>query len=500
MSPTVKTLLMSIITAAMAMLAAYFYPWPETIVQSEIVGKPLFKDFASEKAKKLMITRYDQQSGQLKSIEVQLSSTGWVLPDYRNYPVTNANQNGVAVNAFEDCTVLLEEVDDLERHGDYGVVDPTQYKTVADKSTLGAKVTVFGGTGGELASMIVGKTVKDSRPDEFGAIQHYVTLPGKSPVYVVDINPRAFPADFDRWVNPNLLSIPFNAQKLNAVITNVEYPPENFENKQPQLIYRIRLKGNATVPNRNLNTELASGKLSVAQFELGNDSNQFVQATPPEIDPKTWSEFNLMLRRIRFSSVKRKNKEVTEAFSNPDPAKGSKPFGGLESVGFKFKNYANGMPQFDCSTGHVSFEFQNGARLQMLLGTIALETTTDQNELNRHVMFTGEFDDTLLPTLPPKPADDASEDDKKAYLRAEKDRNRIADECKEFIELFNDQHASWVYLVPETVCDRFVPEIDITQASGKDKASEDSDNPATAEAKQDPTPSAPADDDTSKKD
>ena len=502
MTPILKTFVFALIAAGTSLVAAFYYPWPEVVEQSEIVGQPLFKNLTNEKIKKLEILRFNQQSGQLDSIQIQLSKDGWVLPRFKNFPVTNASQNGVTINSFDNRTVLLEETDDSGRHAEYGVVDPSQYKSVTDRSTLGLKIRAMGDSGNELASMIVGKTVQESRPNEFGELQHYVVLPGKPAVYVVNLNPRAFPTEFDRWVDPNLFSIPFGPIPLKIQITHALQPPEDFGKKEPQRIYRVRLNGNTTNPDVNIQREAASSQLELVQLELpGSDGKFTVVEKVPEFPVTTWNDLNLTLRRTRFTSVKKKTDELAKMFSQPKEDDGTDLLESLRAVGFNHQGFANGMHQFQSSKGQIELLFERGVRFRLMLGTLALETTTDQNELNRHVMLTAEFDEKLMPKLSEEPTN-GTEEEKKKYLRDVKTREEMAKQSKELVASFNDRHASWVYLVPETICNRLVPDLDVAEADDPTPENDDPtpENDDPTPENDDPTPenddSAPKKDDS----
>ncbi|MEL7498559.1 MAG: DUF4340 domain-containing protein [Planctomycetota bacterium] len=488
MSQNLKTIIMALFTVGLAMTAAYYYPWPEAIAESEVVGQPLFKDYEIQKARKLKIISFNEDTSKLESVEIRWKGDTWVLPDHKYFPVTNAGQNSVAVSAMVEREILQEVTDEQEMHREYGVVDPAMFSTIADKSALGTKVIVEDGTGDILANVIVGKPLKESNINQLGEIQHYVSIPGQPKVYVINLNPRAFPTDFSRWVDPNLFGLRDIPLPLNIEVTSERIAPDDF-GKEPERIYRVSLQGPTQEP------------LNVTSFEVANKDGQFVDAVPIDTYVPQWKLLGDTIRRVSFSDVRKKTKALAKKFLDESESGQADDFEGLKEVGFMFTGINNGMPQFQSSDGRMELKFESGVRFKLLLGSIAAETTADQTELNRYVMLLGEFDESLLPELPEKP-DAADESETKVYLRKVKDREEMSVESKNLIASFNERHADWVYLVSESVCNQLVPDLDISTVKPVVETASENDEDQTADPgeseKQDsPEADAPKDQDES---
>jgi len=58
-SPFVKTLIFALLAVVVSGVAAAFYPWPERVVESEMVGKPLFESYDTSAVFKIRILKFD---------------------------------------------------------------------------------------------------------------------------------------------------------------------------------------------------------------------------------------------------------------------------------------------------------------------------------------------------------------------------------------------------------------------------------------------------------
>lgn len=473
MSPTIKTLVMLVVAAAMAAYASSTYPWPETVVQSEQVGKPLFEDFEAGKVRKLKIVRFNDDKSQLEPIEIRLKAETWVLPAFKNFPVSNNNQKDVAINSLVEKEVLFEQTDEQEKHREFGVVDPGLYQTIPDRSALGTKVIFEDGTGNVLANLIVGKIVKNSKPNEIGEVQHYVTIPGQPAVYIIDLNPRAFTTDFQNWINPNLLSVFREQVVLDVEATSVQINPDDFGKKDPAKLYRVYLEGSTT------------DKLSLKSIEVGNKEGKFQNAELTTAFDQNWKTLGENLRFIFFGDIRKKAKDLAAAFRKPTADMGPETYAALTNFGFFFKQMKNGTPQFETSNGQIRLQYVNGIRVRMLMGAVSTETARDQDDLNRYVMFTGEYDDSLLPPPPEKPVEGANDAEQRDYLAKVKQRGELVTAAKAFADSFNDTHADWVYLVSDSLCNKLLPEIDTTEVVLIEDQKTQADNEKTTAPKQD---------------
>ncbi len=178
---------------------------PETENPTEsIVGQPLFPAFTDPlSASILRITTYNEEQSELAKFEVAKDeATGvWSLPSRNNYPADAAEQMKDAANALVNLKVLDIQTDDPTLHSELGVVEPNAESLEAGDEGVGRMVLLKGQNNTTLASIIIGKPVKDREG------QRYVRVPGQDPVYVVAINDKPLSTNFADWIEKDLLQL-----------------------------------------------------------------------------------------------------------------------------------------------------------------------------------------------------------------------------------------------------------------------------------------------------
>ena len=220
-SPVTKTLIMIVMAAVTSAAAAYFYPWPEVIKKSALVGSPLFEAYDSTNVRSIQVVKYDDDSSNLDQIRLERNGEKWVIPSKRKYVADNTPQISLAANSLSECIVLEERTDLQQDYLQYGVVDPSDFANTPNKSALGSKIILEDRDRKELASLIVGKPLKDG-------LKHFVRIPGQPTVYVVEFNPRAINTDFKSWVNPNLFQISRQMPITRIVIEDYKIDQKEF--------------------------------------------------------------------------------------------------------------------------------------------------------------------------------------------------------------------------------------------------------------------------------
>jgi hypothetical protein len=79
-SPTQITLIMGVLAAVVSAVAAFFYPWPEPVVENDMVDKPLFEEFDASSVRSISITKFDADRNQLDRMDLRRSGEKWLIP------------------------------------------------------------------------------------------------------------------------------------------------------------------------------------------------------------------------------------------------------------------------------------------------------------------------------------------------------------------------------------------------------------------------------------
>jgi hypothetical protein len=204
MKPLIKTAVMGLVAIATTLTAAAFYPWPEPVIESEMVGKPLFEPFDTSTVRSISIVRYNSDRSALERFQVRRKGEKWIIPAHKNYVADNVNQISATAGALSG-NVLENTSSDQKDHVDFGVVDPLESESTTNRSSLGTKIVLKDRNQRELGSLIVGSRVgNQSAVDQQ---RRFVRVPGQPHVYEMEINPAALKTDFTRWVSSNLLQL-----------------------------------------------------------------------------------------------------------------------------------------------------------------------------------------------------------------------------------------------------------------------------------------------------
>ena len=456
MKPIVQTSVMAIVAAATSLVAAYFYPWPETVVQSEIVGQPLFEPYQSLKVKTVRLQRYNPETSQLEQLEIRRRGEQWVMPAYQNFTAIFAPQIGLTVNSLIEKTVLEERTDQQQDHLKYGVIDPTLYESMPNRSALGTKIILEDANREVLGNLIVGSPVGEGRPNERGERKHFVCIPGQPNVYVVEFNPQALATDFRAWADPNLFAL--SAQPEEAIrvleVSNSRQTPETLGQAEPKFQYRAGL---------NVNRQL---QLNLLKLEVPNEQGELVeQPGSPELQAQLQVVLGPLVNGIFISDVRKKSSEVSQAMAEPTEDVADSVLSPLETYGFRRVGFENGNHRLDSLGGHVSVTKENGVQINLHIGALVTDAARQQVELSHYVVLTAGVDESVFP-VPQKP--EASDDpeqadqDNKEYLRQVRQRDEKLDAARRIAGDLNRLHADWVYVIADSIITQLRPDLDMS--------------------------------------
>lgn len=450
-SPFTKTLFMGALAAITSIVAAYYYPWPQAVVESATVGKPLFESYDSSSVRTMRIMRYNDDKSIIDRIQVRRRGEKWVIPSRKEFIANNVQQYTASANCLNERTVLEERTENQEDHVKYGVVDPVEMESTSNRSALGTKVMLEDRQGRSIASLIVGKQVSDDPAET----KHFVRIPGQPTVYVCEFDRRAIITDFRAWVDPNLFQIGgvrINEIKVEDYRLNPEPP-----NQMVQQNYRAKLNVGRQQMNL-LSVEIPGGLGSWKPTTLSQEMAVELQTVGKQ------------LVSIQFSDVQRKKAAAANLLEAPksdaDAAalKTLVPFGFVKT-GFDYETY-----QFNATGGEVSVETEDGVIVTFYIGEIAKTSESTDLQLNHFAMMTAGVNEKAI-EMPEQPAvsedPEQAEKDKKEYLRKIEKRNGQLKNARIRASELNQRFADWIYIVPERVITNLRPEVNVAGAKPK---------------------------------
>ncbi len=446
-SPLIKTLVMGLVALIASAVAAAFYPWPEPIVVSAVVGKPLFESYDTGSVRSIQITKYNDERNGLDQMSLRRSGEKWIIPDRKKFVASNPLQITLAANSMIDRLVLQETTDEQQRYSEFGVVDPGDYQNNPNRSGLGTKIILENRNGQDLASLIVGKQLKDD-PTK---LKHFVRIPGQPNVYVIDFNASALNTDFKSWVDPNLFQFVFPLKKIEVEIENYRINPEKIGASPKELHSRVAL----SISEQGVRLVSVDAPGADGQWQrvgMSTEINDLIQAVAGQMG------------NVQFTDVRKKSEELAALFKKPAPNADASLIGSLMPLGFVRSGFENGTYDFDSVGGEVAITTDDAVVVTLNIGTLADKTSSDDNQLSYYALMTAGVNEALIPEPEiPKSTGDANEDEK-AFLRLVKARDEKVKSANTRASEINQLHADWVYVVAENVIENLRPDVDLSSA------------------------------------
>ncbi|EAQ79776.1 DUF4340 domain-containing protein [Blastopirellula marina] len=174
------------------------------------VGQPLFPEFDNpDQAASLSITKYDSELVTLNSLTLEESPTGWVVSSEGGYPADAADQVRNAATALIGLKVIGAFDAMPSQLADFALVKPDAETLNITDSGVGQLVVISNADKKPLAELIIGKQ-DDKQPEN-----RYVRIPSRDRVYVVHLEADAFPIEFEKWIDSDLLELsPFDVTQM----------------------------------------------------------------------------------------------------------------------------------------------------------------------------------------------------------------------------------------------------------------------------------------------
>lgn len=407
MKETQKTA--AFVIAALLMGAVAWASLPSRIVPQTggAVGQPLFPDFDPLAAKRLDITRFDDQAGALDRFEVAEQNGVWSIPSKQNYPADAKTQMADAAGSLLGLEILSVASELPSTHEMYGVVDP-QPTLKLGASGVGTRVTLRDGAEKELASLIVGKDVKDQPGLRY--VRHGGK--GRDQVYVVKLDPSKLSTKFGEWIEKDLLGLnPMDLADVNMHDYTVQLAMQ--PNGQPVLNKGERSK-------IDLGFDSAAGKWSLEKLETYQSGAWVEDGLKPdeELNTGKLDELKGALQDLKIVDVERKPPGVSRDLrTDAEFSKNVEVFQSLVQRGFFALPPQPGQDRGELlsSEGDIVVGAKDGVEYVLRFGEIAGQTkaedvaksaageTADAAGVNRYLLVMARFNEDLIPkpTLEP---------------------------------------------------------------------------------------------------
>ena len=456
-SPTATTMIMGVLAAACSAVAAYFYPWPEIDTTADRINTLLFEEYDYDKVRSIKLVSFDRDRNELESFELRRRGEKWIMPRHGNFVASAPEQISKAVDSLKDRTILELMTDQQQDHVEFGVVEPTEFQSTANRSSLGTRMVLEDRNGKEIASLIIGKSQKND-PSE---TKRFVRVPGQPQVYVIEFDQTAIATNFEDWVDPNLMNLATvnnttGFKPLAARIDSYRVDPAGIKNNVRDQKYRavIGLKDRFEVKLIKAPKETSGVAITGASLEK-------VRATPRHTNQLM--QLLQYLGNIQFFDVRRKDKDLASVLASPRKSHPQEKFTELNRFGFHRAGFEDGGYVFNSTGGQITVSTQEGIIMEMMIGKLLDASETNSEQLSRYVIFQGRVNQELFPE-PEKPEGvEEDSEENKAYLRALADRTKKLDFAKKLAKDFNKTHANWYYVVDDRVIEALRPELSFTQ-------------------------------------
>ncbi|MCC9602413.1 DUF4340 domain-containing protein [Stieleria sp. JC731] len=412
MNETKKTGIFWAVACVTAIVAAAVV-WPTRDADSErgndaLIGEllcPEFKDALA--ASSLKIVTFNETLGEMKNFEVRKDSESgiWTIPSRGGYPADAVEQMKNAANAFVGLKILDVPTDNPEDHSGMGVVEPKLETLDVGDEGVGRLVTFKDKTQKELASIIIGKEVKDQEG------QIYVRKPGQDPVYVVSLNDAPLTTKFQDWIEEDLLqlsSIDVQNIEVNDYSTN------------------IALEGVTFVGNYKAELEKDGTDWTLASIKEYTKKNSLTDFKTVEVEPgKTLNAQKLKdlenaLDDLKFVDVVRKPEGISANLkADKDFASDRESSAQLISRGFlPVPIGENGEIELLSANGELTATTKGGVQYILRFGNISGTADSSDEEdpeatvggVNRYLMVSTVVNESMFPVPDLKPIPQTLED------------------------------------------------------------------------------------------
>jgi hypothetical protein len=408
MNETSKTLTFLGVAAAACVAAYLSTPTTAEFDASDEVGKPLTKAFDVEKAKRMKITRFDEDAAILSNFEVAQKGRLWSIPSKGGYPADAESQMAEAVDAVQDREILSVASKSPADHAQYGVIDPDSPKLDVGQTGVGTRVTLLDQSDKPLVDLIVGKQVKGAEG------QHYVRRADQDFVYVVKIDPKDFSTTFDDWIEDDLLKI--NPWDIKEVRLN-DYSAKLLMTRDGQLGVDTDYRSRLTLRYNDSDSKWEAALLERATDAQKGQFETFSLEENEELNPEKLDALKTALDDLRIVDVAKKPAGLSANLkAGDDFMKDNESLLSLIQRGFAPVGGAGGAADLLASDGEVVTTMKDGVEYVLRFGELQNASAGGENpkegeeqegqSVNRYLFVMARFNEDALeqPQLEEVPA------------------------------------------------------------------------------------------------
>ncbi len=438
-------------------------------------------------AASLAILQYNEDLGEISEFEVAKNGkTGlWSIPSHSDYAADAENRIRDVATSLVGLKILGVVTEDSTEHGLFGVVEPDKKNTKLGDKGVGLLVTFEDQKGKELASLIIGKSIKGSEG------HYFARKPGQDLVYDVEIDPARFSTKFDDWIEQDLLDLAaIDVEKMTVKDYSVLRTTRGFT-IDPK--FDLIADWNGTDNKWELN-EFLTYKAGEGAAVLKPVTSELLPGE--ELNGDKLNELKTALADLKIVDVRRKpaglgaDLKTDAGFLDDQESVNS-----LVSRGFYPLSISGGDPEILSANGDLHVYMKDGYEYVLRFGNVSgTEEGSDENKLNRYLMVTAAVNEAKFPApdlevipklpesadVPPPPgeaarteadkSDDQTADDgadkeekseeeselEKEVKRIEKENQRKQDEwrdnrgkAQEKVRELNARFGDWYYVVSE---------------------------------------------------
>jgi len=358
------------------------------ITASSEIDKPLFPEFEDPlTAKSLEIVTFDEGTAALKSFKVAQVGDRWVVPSHGNYPADAENRLRDAASGLITLRAIDVATDLATEHAELGVIEPSSEKLKVGSEGVGTLVAMQDGKGKDLLRLVIGKAVAGA-PD-----QRFVRRPNQDRVYVAKVDVEKLPAEFDQWIEKDLL-------KLNALdvsqLTIKDY--SILPSRGGRYSYFPRME--ATV---GWNSEAGNWDLVKLLVRAGQALRESQLGEHEELNKQKLDEMKTALDDLKIVDVVRKPEGLGASLTGGEDL--LKYEAELETFGFLLVPRSGDKYDIAASNGEVLVDMKDGVEYVLRFGKIqGGASDAEEGKLNRFLFVTAQLAQSTLqaPELVPE--------------------------------------------------------------------------------------------------
>ena len=451
------------VAMAVLMVAAaiFYYPWPQTNRLDEIVGQPLFPEYAATQVRNVKIRRVDNLEQTVSELTLKLNADNeWQMVERSNYVASQPQQINAAINFVSDMDVLEFKTDDQQRHQEFGVVDPDEVRTAAALASAGSKITMTDRNGQTLVDVIIGNAEEQASQDQSELPKYFVRIVGQPQVYLVNFNPRVLTTRFGDWVNRDLFRVfargrGFRGLQVENYLIDVNQLQQDSLNAPRTWLYDFSLQILAS--NQFRVSSLKLPRPQPSSDETGEDPPAASERQTVELVPELQPAPNMaalqpvlgpFVQAPCIDVLKKPSLSVSTFEKVADEGFTVEAVKDLAPLGFRLS--ADGdEPRLEGVSGSVRVVNANGVNLHMVIGTLANQSF--DSGLAQYAILYATFNPEALPQAPQPLSDEDQQDEEKlrAFRQATQDYERKMQDIRNEVAEYNRQLAPWIYLLDE---------------------------------------------------